>query len=113
MALGHWRTLKKRVEMTGGGKSGNPKPGCPLSPPLFYPNRNSKPSAEVLPMSTDNSVTYVPGRTFVACEFTNRLHNRGNYFQPRTVYGDERADLERADESKYPAVVKKTKEHCS
>src|SRR5580700_7335663 len=68
--------------MTAGGKPGNPKTGFPLFPPsleiakaisTFPPARRFpliiKPERKtllrkVLPMSSDRSVTYVPGRTF-------------------------------------------------
>jgi hypothetical protein len=30
-----------------------------------------------------------------ACQFTNCLHNCGNYFDPQSIYPDERALIER------------------
>ena len=70
--------------MTVGGKPGNPNPGFPPFPPTleiaprfphshkhhhysYNQSETQNLSTELLPMSADKSVTYVPGRTKEEC----------------------------------------------
>src|SRR5271167_1364992 len=99
--------------MTAGGKPGNPNPGFPPFPPsleiaLRFPHSHSHDScpynhqgtrnglSKVLPMSSDRSVTYVPGRTTAqksldrlscpAVYLTRRLFNQWVYNKARPIH---------------------------
>jgi hypothetical protein len=94
--------------MTAGGKPGNPKTGFPPFPPsleiaerfphfhrlddslIIKPERKTL-LRKVLPMSSDRSVTYVPGRTAI---YPRPINNRpaGCNPAPQAAAGNEKED---------------------